>query len=710
VADNLVKKIVKKIKGKQADVKEKKETNDKLLGWKRKLNEAMSSHSSFRAYSNLWDAQYHDAREDTKIKGFMSSRKELSSAEELDSNVNITMQLIEGTIDVAVPKPAVSAIESADGMENRKMIEGMLTYMSEGSNLQKMVSENERITKKNGMSILKVSFNPDYNGHTYRGRLETTNPHPINFIPQPNVIKIEDMDYCFQIENKTLDQVCRIYGEEFRSKLSNEGSEYGDLENFGEESKSKTEDMVSVVECWYKDKDNEVSLLTWANEIIIRDLPKFYYPRDEAGNIEDMETLDVEQAEPTQPTDSMPVSEGQQPSQEPNQLDGQTNGEQPQNMPVEPPQTNTVTVERRVPKRFPFIAWYNIPKEKSFLGVSDCQIVKRQQDSIKRLITKEERKQNKGTTKIIVRKNSGLMSKLKDAESQILETDDPTGDLKAIDIKTPNNGAMELFNLQLQAAKDIVGVTEASQGRADSSTLSGKALETLSANTATRLNIKTNEKYIAFRELYQLYYDFLIAYYDDKVPYRVKSAAEIEYGYFDKSLLLKKDIAGEYYYPDFDIYINADAGMAKDKNFMIQVADKALEQGAADAIDYWMIMDSLGIPMSSFILERARERIKQQQADAQAQQEQQNQLQQQSEQAKQQAETQVQSQGQQPQEQAQGNVATQHTANPDELAGIIAQLTPSEQKIFFSLTPSEQQKHLDSMMNAEQQQGGDNNG
>ena len=674
----LFEKAMEKIKGATKEAKEKKGNEAKLYKWKEKLEDAVSSHSTFRSKSNEWDIQYHDTTRETDTTTYMSNKIKIT--EEEDSNVNITMQLIEASIDIAVPRPAVSAIESADGMDNRKMIEGMLTYMSEGADLQKIVSESERITKKNGMSVLKVIYNSDYNGRTYRGKIETTNPHPTNIIPQPNIAKVEDMDYIFHIENKTIDKICRKYGENFRSQLEDEGAEYGYLETFGDESKTKTDDMVSVVECWYKDQDDDVCLLTWADDVILRDLPKFYYPRGENGEIEYMETLEVEQ-----PANVPMMDETGEP-----QFDEL--GE------VMQQQINTIEVERRVPKSFPFVIWYNIPKEKSIYGVSDCQIIKRQQDSIKRMITKEERKQNKGTTKIFTRKGSGLAGKIKDAESQIIETDDPSGDIKVVDIKTPNNGSYELYGLQLQAAKDLVGITEASQGRAEASNMSGKALEALTANTASRLNIKTNEKYIAFRELYQLYYEFLIAYYDDKVPYRIDGASEVEYGYFDKSKLLKQDVTGEFYYPDFDIYINADAGMAKDKNFMIQIADKAMQTGAADAVDYWTIMDSINMPNASFILERARERLEQQQMQEQqalqlAQEE--KEFNRKDIQGKADA---VMKENEELKKQLSKNApkgnSEKQNVNTDEVAEIIAGLSPEEQEQFFSAGIEEQQQML----------------
>jgi hypothetical protein len=672
----LFEKAIEKIKGKAKEIKEEKNADIMLMGWKEKLEEAITYHSSFREKSNLWDKQYNDDSVEDEYKLYMSNRTS-TAKDDLESNVNITMQLIEGSIDVSVPKPAVSAIESADGMENRKMIEGMLTYMSECSDLQKIVSENERITKKNGMSVIKVSFDPNFNGRTYRGKLETTNPHPVNFIPQPNVSRIADMDYCFQIETKSIDQICRTYGEQFRLDLENEGAEFGYLENFGTEAMNNAKGMVSIVECWYKDQDGDVCLITWADNIVIRDLPKFYYPRSETGEIEYIEQLEVE--EPV----NIPIR-GEAGDPQFDQM-----GE------VMQEQVNIIEVERRVPKSFPFVLWYNIPREKSIYGVSDCQIIQRQQDSIKRMITKEERKQNKGTTKILARRGSGIVTKIKDAETQIIETDDPQGDIRVVDIKTPSNGVLELYQLQLQAAKDLVGVTEASQGRTETANMSGKALEMLTQNTASRLSIKTNEKYIAFRELYQLYYEFLIAYYDDKVPFRIDAASEVEYGYFDKSKLLKQDITGEFYYPDFDIYINADAGMAKDKNFMIQIAEKAMMTGAADAIDYWTIMDSINMPNASFILERARARMEQQMA----MQEQQMAIeQQQQNDVNGKADAVIkENEGLRKEIEKNKPQIGKKNIDIDEMAQVIAQLDPKEQEQFFSSSPEQQQQLLSSL-------------
>ena len=158
-----------------------------------------------------------------------------------------------------------------------------------------------------------------------------------------------------------------------------------------------------------------------------------------------------------------------------------------------------------------------------------------------------------------------------------------------------------------------MGVTEASQGRIDTGAeggkadLSGRALEILAANTAGRLSVKAFEKNIAFTELYQLYYDFILAFYDDKRPYKVEGEdGKPLYGYFDKAKLIKQDDAGDWYYPEYDIQISIDSGLPKDKRFIMEAANGSGNR--MDNIEYWQVMEAIGFPNASAILKKKQEK------------------------------------------------------------------------------------------------------
>jgi len=640
-----------------ADKKESDAEQAKLQKWKKRLSQAMSEHDKFRDDCAKWDALYHGTKavgpNVGRTPSYMSERygdDYASNAADARQVVNICFQLVESQIDITVPMPSVHAIEGDDNNERKAMIEGYLTYLAEGPELERINSENERIAKKNGICVYKIDFDPGYKSHKFRGRIRTTNPHPVNVIPQPGVYRVKDMDYIFHIENRTLDKVCEMYGEEYREELESEGGEYGFLEDFSTgssvyTSSAATKDRISVIECWYKDKDGDVCLLVWANDVIIKDMPKFFYPRID-GKIKEYEEIDI--------------------------LDtGAVQGEMP-GAPEDAPLGGQIAkVKVVVPTRFPFVIQYNVPKEKSYYGKSDPDIISDQQEGVKKLLSIEEEKQILGTTKIFVRRGSGIAGRLNNAVSQIIETDDPNGDIRVVDLKTAERGLKELYGIYVQAAKDTLGVTEASQGRADSGSLSGRALDILANNTAGRISVKIFEKHIAFTELYQLYYDFVIAFIDDARPYRNKDKI---FGYFDKSLLIKQDDSGEWYYPEFDIKISADTGFPKDKRFIMDSANAS--GGRIDPIEYWMIMESINFPNAGAILER--ERKKEEMAMAQ------------------QAPPPGGPTAPPGQEVAPAPQGGQ--SSPGELAGILQALPPEIQQMIMQLPPEEQIKFLSQPM------------
>lgn len=595
-----IKSITKKVKEYMDNTAKEQEQQKKLENWKSKLTTSLSGHDTFRADCATWDALYNGTKTVSTSNGYMSNRTDQGQTKDARQVINIVYQLIESQIDINVPKPNVDAVEGEDGDQRKDMIEGMLCYMADSQSLERINSENERIAKKNSFCIYKVGYNPSAKSHKWIGKIETTNPHPCNVIPQKGVFRIKDMDYLFHIENRTIDQVCRTDGEEFRAELDGGSADYKYLDDFGTTTNTgDNKGWLSVIEAWYKDIDGDVGLFKWCGETVLKDMPKFFYKRDEKGGLIEFDEIEMEQP---------PIDDGM--------------GNLIPQMPI------MVKVPVHVPKRFPFVIQYNVPKEKSYIGKADPEIISDQQEGIKKVISMEEEKLINGTTKILTKTGTNLKGKLTNALLQVIETDNPNIDVKVIELKTPDGALKEYYSLMLQAAKDMLGVTEASQGRTDGgATLSGRALEMLAGNSAGRLSTKLFEKNIAFTELYNLYYDFSLAFYDDKRPYRIPGKDNKPvYGYFDKSKLIKQDEDGQWYYPEFDIYITADQGLPKDKRFILDSAGQALAKNAMDPIEYWTVMESIGYPNAQAILKMEQE--KKAQADAMMQAKQQFDMQQ----------------------------------------------------------------------------------
>ena len=657
-------KVVKRIM-KDPEQMDEDQRQAKLEEWNRRLRKAMEEHETFRAECATYDALYGGTKQIRPLGStdiYVSDRyPEQGNPEPARQVVNLCFQLIESQIDINLPVPAVEPTEEEDENERRNMIEGQLAYMAGDTSLRRINSENERIAKKNGIAYFKVGWNPDYKAHTYRGRIETTNPHPGNVVLQPGVTKIRDMDYLFHIENRTIDYICREYGEEYREEIEAESLEYGQLDYFNAGTDSSTDERtkkLSIIEAWYRDRDGEVGVLTWVGDIILRDKPKFFYKQDESGNAIEYDEIDMPQYDE----------------------EGSLTG------------TETVRVKCHVPDYFPFVPWYNIPREKSARGLADPFIIADQQEGIKKLLSIEEEKHIKGTTKVFVRKGTGLAAKLTNSVSQIIEVDDPAGDVVTKDLKTPDNSLKDLYFIYVQAAKDSLGITEASQGRTDKGKeLSGRALEILAANTQGRLGVKADEKDIAYTELYRMWYDFLLAFADHRMPYRTDGQYNKPvYGYWDKSKLIKQDDAGEWYYPEFDIYVQAETALPKDKRFILDLANQAGQR--IDNVEYWMLMESIGVPNASAILEMEQQKVATQSGTGQAP---------------------LQAQAAQPsQGQQQGTIPPElqqiFQVLPPDIQQAILQMPPEEQAAFLSQSPDQIAAQVQQAQGGQQQpQGAD---
>ena len=156
-----IKNIVKRVKEYMDEVTKEKQEQEKLEKWKKRLTNAISAHDSFRANCAVWDAQYNSTRQvgaDIRRGQYISDRDRDQKSEDARQVVNLTFQLIESQIDISVPKPNVEPCEydydqDEAEQERNRMIEGMLTYMSSQPTMDKLVSENERIAKKNGMYL-----------------------------------------------------------------------------------------------------------------------------------------------------------------------------------------------------------------------------------------------------------------------------------------------------------------------------------------------------------------------------------------------------------------------------------------------------------------------------------------------------------------------------------------------------------------------------
>ena len=98
-------------------------------------------------------------------------------------------------------------------------------------------------------------------------------------------------------------------------------------------------------------------------------------------------------------------------------------------------------------------------------------------------------------------------------------------------------------------AKSTLGITDAFQGKYDSSATSGSAKQFSANQSAGRLFSKREQKNSAFARLYELMFRFLLAYADEPIPYSVKTQDGSEaFAHFDRWDFLRRDAAGQFYF------------------------------------------------------------------------------------------------------------------------------------------------------------------
>lgn len=207
------------------------------------------------------------------------------------------------------------------------------------------------------------------------------------------------------------------------------------------------------------------------------------------------------------------------------------------------------------PNEIPIILRKNVSRKGKLLGFSDVAVIEDQQDAIKKLGSKMQEKILKGGS--IVTLPQGVK----------IGTDD--NELKIVRVKNPNEaGLITVKNIQGDVsqdrimletnydwAKSTLGITDAYQGKYDSSATSGTAKQYSINQAAGRLESKRVMKNTAYAKLYEMMFRFMLAYADQPIPLsRKNSNGQMEFEHFNRFDFLKQDAAGEFYWDDEFIF------------------------------------------------------------------------------------------------------------------------------------------------------------
>lgn len=561
-------KVVSNIKNAVKASQEQEKQNNLLKDWQDKLALAQAGlNQTIRDEREMIYLGTGDV--DSNIN---STKMQNGKRKKANNVVNLVLEFIETNVDSTIPQPSVRT--KLPGYEMQaSMIENSLTSDITELGIVAINDVNERITPVQGYSSMLVGWNPDFKHHLYRGELTIESVHPKRIIPQPGVWELQKMDYFFILSSVTKAFIKKRYDID----VDNEGEQFPGVDFLNSNvSQPHNPDKVTEIVCWYKNDDGDVSKFVWCENEILEDLPNFYARRID-GKIQDEETLGSD----------VTIASGEV-------LKAGTK------------------VPYFTPTRYPLIVRENIPLNFAFGGQSDVDVIRDQQDAMKKVVSTIEEKIMRGSA--VVTALEGHRFNLSNELYAVIRG--TQAELNALNVKNLSADISQdlvFAQQQYKAAQSTLGVTNSFQGKSDSTAVSGIAKQIQVQQSSGRLRSKESNKYASYKELYETMFEFKLAFYDELRPFVTKDAnGQDSYGDFNKYAFLVRDKAGELYYnTDFIFQADAGAGLPRDKMWLFNQSTEMLKYGAYNpgpaAIAYWTQLVNQKYPNAKTILDTINE-------------------------------------------------------------------------------------------------------
>jgi hypothetical protein len=610
----LMKKLVYSIQGRE----EKLNSENRLEYWKVKFSEAYAQFDpdEFDDFENV----YRGTHETTKNVNSTSNQ----AVKKTNNVPNITFEIIETQVNNQTPNASIVSMKpgfSTQAKMIQEKINSDLTQMA----TKKMSDINERNTYIHGMDPVSMNWNRTLGTHEYVGEKEFVHYHPKQFIGQPGVYEVEEMDYYFLAGSTTKQSILREYGID----VTEESEEYPDLRRIEDEKGDSvaTNEIVTEIVCYYKDDDGDRGKFVWAGSKPLEDLPKYFYPRvmqcKDCGYESPQGTKECPECGSKKLIKKIETYETVQEDIILSPIRYKTKQyvltDAGQAVPLE----KEVVIERQLkagdkiripaPKFYPISIRINTPVNFQLRGRSDVETIRDQQETIKKTWSRVEEKIDLAPAIITI--PEGLKKQVTNTVYDVYRG--KPQDLQGVEIKDLQANISQDVNFALNnidLAKNIAGITPSYQGQYDSSAKSGRAKEVQVQQTAGRLQSKVENRFDFWAKLFKIMFYFDILFTSEERPYAAKDIyGDLQYKNYNKYELLMRDAAGNWYY-NTDFIFKADMGgdIPNNKAFLYDHMTMAAQSGMVTPPQYWEVLAKLGFPEADNILEQMKQQTPEQ--------------------------------------------------------------------------------------------------
>ena len=476
---------------------------------------------------------------------------------------NITYEIIESQVSSDIPHPKVdAACYSERKSRNARSIELLLSSLRDKLPYETINDIDERFTYIYGGSVWYVEWDNNEKLGKEVGGVKIHCISPLNFIPEPNISNVADMDYCFLKMTSTKDAIAKRYGIEYEL-LTLADCEYRDSMEICDS------DTITVITAFYKDEAGEVGKFIFSGGVTLLDMPKFYHRKRKICKKCGFEEGYCECNRPSYYTED----EGFE------KLSSQINLPDGIKIPKLSPKTNNgyLTVidgevdmeETKIPyytpKSFPIVIRKNTSFADTLMGQSDCDYIRPEQQAINKIESRILQKLLRaGITPVMPEdatvslNNSvfGQVIRMRPGESvaQYGKVDTTP------DISQDITEAERLY----EHSKRILGISDALQGIDSSVGESGYAKQLRISQATGRLESKRKMKHTAYALVDRLIFEQYLAFADEPRSLVFRDAyGRIHNSEFNRYDFIEYDITrGEYYYDDsylFSVDLNGGA-------------------------------------------------------------------------------------------------------------------------------------------------------
>ena len=600
----------------------KDEKNEKLEKWQGRLASARSAYS----------AELNKMRQREKM--YYGSHEIINGKKQATNVRNAVYELIESQVDTSVPQPKVTAIHAED-TELAKRIENALRNEIRRMSMTQLNDSAERTVPVQGGDFYHVEWNPAAGYHCTLGDVEVSLRHPRQVIPQPGIYRLEDMDYVFVQISRSKEALQAKYGVTLTDDTEETPEVRGDTETH---SGVVTQNLV-----YYKHDHGTVGLFSWVGDQVLEDHPDYYARtaevcvkcgRKRVGDTcvcggkkfkqQPSQTVTLMQDITLASGEVLPAQQYGEDEPIVNPDGSVQRDEETGEVILMPGELVNTEIPAYKPKGFPLIMRVNVGSESRFLGVSDVDIIADQQQAINKYGTKIQEKLLKGGSYVTL--PDGVDIDKSDSELKILRLRDPSQKamIDVINVQPNVSNDQNMLELNYQWMKSTIGITDAFQGKYDSSAVSGSAKQFSANQSAGRLQSKREMKNAAYARLYRLMFEFLLAYADEPYPVtETDTDGEQQFGHFDRYEFLKRDAAGELYWNDEFIFeVDPASNLASNRERLWDMIDVKYQAGGFGPITelesqylLWTLLKETNFPYAGTMQNAIKKRI-----DAQAMQ------------------------------------------------------------------------------------------